>query len=131
VLRVIFELAAEEVERGCSAFSRTQKKRGAEVGEKGEVERGRRRLGERDGVAGVRAERGLKIVRINAQGDFEFLGFGAEIGFGVAGANRVRVNGGRERRREDEPEKYRRVKGVAAQKKAREIQEFFYHGGVA
>jgi hypothetical protein len=119
------------VERRCSAFSCTQKKSGAEVGEKGEVERGRRRLGERDGVAGVCAERGLKIVRINAQGDFEFLGFGAEIGFGVAGANRVRVNGGRERGREDEPEKYRRVKGVAAQKKAREIQEFFYHGGVA
>jgi hypothetical protein len=119
------------MERGCSAFSCTQKKSGAEVGEKGEVERGRRRLGERDGVAGVCAERGLKIVRINAQGDFEFLGFGAEIGFGVAGANRVRVNGGRERGREDEPEKYRRVKGVAAQKKAREIQEFFYHGGVA
>jgi hypothetical protein len=55
-------------------------------------------------VASVRGESGLEVVGVNTEGDFEFLGFRAKIGFGVTGANWMRVSGGHERRGEDQAE---------------------------
>ena len=61
-------------------------------------------MGERDGVSDVRGERGLEVVGVYPQGDFELLSFRAEIGFGVTGANGMRRSGGDERRGEDQAE---------------------------
>lgn len=128
VLVLVLQFAADEVEDGGGVVGGTEEKRRAEIGEERKVEGRRRGAGKGDGAAGVGGERSLEIVGVNAEGDFEFFGLGAEIGFGEAGADVVGGGGGCEDENEKNDGEVARERRETTRKPAGSWERWFNHG---
>ena len=81
-----------------------------------------------DFLARAGGECGFEVVRINTKGDFEFFGFGAEVGFGVAGVDRVSGGEGRDCEKEENAEEVARERRERTRKTEEWWARFFHRG---